>query len=179
MRDTELLARSLVLTFVDRPGIGWRPRRALAVRNYAPAASPHVLVDTATDEDLTPPISPKTSPGPMSLTRASILVSSISRRWLAAQASLGAASSGQRALERMIIPRLIMKDLGVRRQQSLPGRDHRRGRLEPGRMGDAFTPVTRNFFTVQYIRSQQAVITDVLQSPGRTGYSKPKRFTTR
>jgi outer membrane protein TolC len=81
----------------------------------------------------------------------------------AARASLAASHSGKRGVDRMILPRLFTPDLGVRRQQACHGVTIAEAGLMQAEWETRYA-ITRNFFTVQYIRSQQVVIEDVLKS---------------
>jgi hypothetical protein len=81
----------------------------------------------------------------------------------AARASLAAASTGQRAVGRMILPRLFRPDLPIRREQSAYGVTIANAALMQAEWDTRYS-ITRNFFTIQYVRSQQKVIDDVLKS---------------
>jgi hypothetical protein len=81
----------------------------------------------------------------------------------AARASLSAAQTGQRALDKMILPRLLVPDLGVRRQQACLGVTIASASLTQAEWETRYA-ITRNFFTVQYIHSQQVVVGDVLKN---------------
>jgi predicted transcriptional regulator len=127
----------------------------------SPASSPHVLVSD-TVEEAAPP-SPSKSSGPMSLDACIDLGYQHQPALAAARASLSAAQSGQRGLDRLIIPRLIQKDLPIRQQQACQGVTIAGAALTQAEAEMRYA-VTRNFFTVQYIRSQQQVVADVLRS---------------
>jgi outer membrane protein TolC len=118
---------------------------------------------TAVAEDELPPISPKTSPGKMTLDNCIDLGFQHQPALDAARASLGAAYAGQRALDKMILPRLMMRDFNVRRQQSCQGVTSASGSLTQAEWETRYA-ITRNFFTVQYVRSQREVIDDVLKN---------------
>ena len=78
----------------------------------------------------------------------------------AARASLAAAQAGKRGVDRMILPGLFAKDLPIRRQQACHGVTIAEAGLQ---QADAETrySITRNFFSVQYVRAQIEVIDDV------------------
>jgi outer membrane protein TolC len=118
---------------------------------------------TAAAEDELPPISPKTSPGKMTLDNCIDLGFQHQPALDAARASLGAAYAGQRALDKMILPRLMMKDFNVRRQQACQGVSGASGSLTQAEWETRYA-ITRNFFTVQYVRSQREVIDEVLRN---------------
>jgi hypothetical protein len=81
----------------------------------------------------------------------------------AARASLSAASTGKRALDKLLIPRLFVPDLSVRRQQACLGVTIASASLTQAEWETRYA-ITRNFFTVQYVHAQQVVIGDVLTS---------------
>jgi outer membrane protein TolC len=138
-----------------------------------PPLSPRGFVNAPTEE-LTPPISPAKSPGPMSLDACIDLGFQHQPALDAARASLAASHSGKRGVDRMILPRLFTPDLGVRRQQACHGVTIAEAGLMQAEWETRYA-ITRNFFTVQYIRSQQVVIEDVLKSLD-TGYSRAKKI---
>lgn len=141
---------------------------------YQSRSSPHVAVQTqphlaaptsvpvSSDEDL-PPISPKTSPGKMTLDACLKLGFQHQPALDAARASLSAAHSGKRALDRLIIPRLFVRDLPVRRQQACVGITIAEAGLTQAEWETRYS-ITRNFFTVQYIEMQRKVIDEVLNN---------------
>lgn len=133
------------------------------VINETPPSSVHLKVDA----DLPPPISPKVSPGPMSLDQCIELGFQHQPALAAARASLGAAESSQRAVNKLIIPRLVRKDLSIRREQACEGVTIAGAALTQAEWETRYA-VTRNFFTVQYIRSQAVVIDEVLDNLGKS-----------
>ncbi len=130
------------------------------VINETPPSSAHVKVDVPALE-LPPPISPKTSPGPMSLEACIDLGFQHQPALAAARASLRATESGKHAVDRLILPRFIKKELSVRREQACHGVTIANAGLTQAEAETRYA-VTRNFFTVQYIRSQAVVIDEVL-----------------
>src|SRR5262249_51800820 len=120
-----------------------------------------------------PPISPKTSPGKMTLDECLELGFQHQPALAAANASLNAAYSGQRALDRLLLPRLIRRDLPQRREQGCDRVQLAVAVLTQAQW-DARYAITRNFFTVQYISAQQEVIKDVLQNLDN-GYKRAKK----
>jgi outer membrane protein TolC len=129
-------------------------------------------MDKAADEAI--PISPLVSPGAMSLDACIDLGYQYQPALAAARASLAAAQSGKRGLDKLIIPRLFRKDLPIRREQACLGVQIAGAVLSQAEW-DARYAITRNFFTVQYIRSQQLVIDDVLQNLN-TGYARAEKI---
>jgi hypothetical protein len=129
---------------------------------------------SAVTEELTPPISPAKSPGPMSLDECVDLGFQHQPALDAARASLAASHSGKRGVDRLIIPRLLDKSLPVRREQACHGVTISEAALTQAEWETRYA-VTRNFFTVQYIRSQQVVVKDVLRSLD-TGYKRAKKI---
>ena len=79
----------------------------------------------------------------------------------AAQASLAAAQSGSRAVNRLILPRLLSPDLPIRRQQACVGVRIAEAGVTQAEWETRYA-ITRNFFTVQYIAAQDKVISEVL-----------------
>jgi outer membrane protein TolC len=128
----------------------------------------------AVTEELSPPISPAKSPGPMSLDACIDLGFQHQPALDAARASLAASHSGKRGVDHMILPRLFTPDLGVRRQQACHGVTIAEAGLMQAEWETRYA-ITRNFFTIQYIRSQQVVIEDVLKSLD-TGYARAKKI---
>jgi outer membrane protein TolC len=131
-----------------------------AIGCVAFAQSP-VAVNEA--ENIAAPISPAKSPGPMSLDQCLDMGFQHQPALDAARASLSAAHSGQQAVRKMILPRLMRKDLGIRREQSAYGVTIANAALSQAEWDTRYA-ITRNFFTVQYIRAQQKVVGDVLKS---------------
>lgn len=140
---------------------------AVIAGGWAYAQDPVAVRDA---ENETAPISPKVSPGPMSLDQCLEMGFQHQPSLDAARASLNAAHSGQAAVNKMIFPRLIRKDLPIRREQSGLGVTIANAALCQAEVDTRYA-ITRNFFTVQYIRAQQAVITDVLRNLDE-GYKK-------
>jgi len=139
------------------------------VRNAPPSSN-----GNAATEELTPPISPARSPGPMSLDACIDLGFQHQPALDAARASLAASHSGKRGVDRLIIPRLLDRSLPVRREQACHGVTIAEAGLTQAEWETRYA-VTRNFFTVQYIRSQQVVVQDVLRSLD-TGYARAKKI---
>ena len=139
------------------------------VRNLPPPSN-----ENTTTVELTPPISPAKSPGAMSLDACIELGFQYQPALAAARASLAASQSGQRGLNRMILPRLFTPDLGVRREQACHGVTIAEAALMQAEWETRYA-ITRNFFTVQYIRSQQVVVKDVLRSL-EEGYKKAEKL---
>jgi outer membrane protein TolC len=81
----------------------------------------------------------------------------------AARASLSAAQTGSRALNRMIIPRLFVPDLPIRRQQGCLGVTIASASLTQAEWDTRYA-ITRNFFTVQYVNMQRIVVDDTLRN---------------
>ncbi len=123
-------------------------------------ASSQVIVSEAV-EDEAPPVSPAKSTGPMSLDACIDLGFQHQPALDAARASLAAAQSGQRAVDRLIIPRLFRPDLSIRRQQACLGVTVQSAGLTQAEWDTRYA-ITRNFYTVQYIREQDKVISGVL-----------------
>jgi outer membrane protein TolC len=142
-------------------------------RTIVSNAPPSSNGNTVTEE-LTPPISPAKSPGPMSLDACIELGFQHQPALAAARASLAASQSGQRGVDRMILPRFFTPDLGVRRQQACHGVTIAEAGLMQAEWETRYA-ITRNFFTVQYIRSQQVVVDDVLKSL-ENGYRRAEKI---
>jgi hypothetical protein len=85
----------------------------------------------------------------------------------AAHSSLAAAHTASGSLNRMILPRLITPDLKIRKQQACLGISAAEGRLVQTEWDNRYA-ITRNFFTIQYVRMQADVIDDVLASMTRS-----------
>jgi outer membrane protein TolC len=139
----------------------------------AAQSPPHVLVN-ASKAELEAPISPAESPGPMSLDACIDLGFQHQPALDAARASLAASQSGKRAVDRMILPGIFAKDLPIRRKQACQGVAIAEAGLTQAEWDTRYA-ITRNFFTVQYIRSQQIVVDDVLQSLEK-GHARAKRL---
>ncbi len=129
---------------------------------------------TAAAEEIAPPISPAVSPGAMSLESCLELGFRHQPAIDAAQASLSAAYSSKRGLDRLIIPRLLTPDLGIRKQQSCEGITIAQAGLAQAEWDTRYS-ITRNFFTVQYIRAQQDVVNDVLSNLEKA-YGRAKKI---
>ncbi|MBM3994401.1 MAG: TolC family protein [Planctomycetes bacterium] len=115
------------------------------------------------DTDELPPISPKKSPGPMSLEACLNLGFQHQPLLDASRASLAAAQTGQRALEKMVFARFMAPELPIRKRQSCLGVTIAEAGLTQAEWDTRYS-ITRNFFTVQYIRSQKKVLDDVFGS---------------
>lgn len=136
-------------------------------------AAPVDVKDVAANEE-TPPISPLKSPGHMSLDQCIALGYQHQPALDAARASLSAARSGQSALNRMIIPRLFTPDYRIRLEQSCHGVNIAEAGLSQAEWETRYS-ITRNFYTVQFIRSQERVVGDVLNSLD-IGYKRAKKL---
>ena len=140
---------------------GWVSRDASvsAQERIGSLGTPQVAsVNDAAEE--APPISPAKSSGPLSLDACLELGMQHQPTLDAANASLSAAVSGKRALDRLIIPRLFTPDLGVRKQQACLGITIASAGVSQAE-ADTRYAITRNYFTVQFIRSQDQVVVDV------------------
>lgn len=93
----------------------------------------------------------------------------------AARASLAAAGDGQRALDKLIIPRLFRKDLPIRREQACLGVTIASAALSQAEVDTRYA-ITRNFFTVQYVHMQQVVIGDTLSELEKSRARADKLF---
>jgi outer membrane protein TolC len=144
-----------------------------SAQDSRPTASSNAIVHAATAE-LLPPVSPAQSPGPMSLDACIELGFQYQPALAAARASLAASQSGQRGVNRMILPRLFTPDLGVRREQACHGVTIAEAALAQAEWETRYA-ITRNFFTVQYIRSQQVVVNDVLNTLDK-GYKRAEKL---
>lgn len=146
----------------------WTGQGVVATAQPPRLAGP-VVVSTA-DEEL-PPISPKTSPGPMSLDKCIELGFQHQPAIAASQASLNAAHTGQRSINRALLARL-KPDFRFRREQSSYGVEIAGAAVTQSELETRYA-ITRNFFSVQYIRAQQIVIGEVLGNLER-GYDRAK-----
>lgn len=144
-------------------------------RDLPTPIAPETVTTPSNLPEEAPPISPAKSPGPLNLDDCLHLGLSHQPALDAARASLAAAQSGQRALDRMIIPRLIRRDFGIRREQACHGVTIANAGLTQAEWETRYA-ITRNFFTVQYIRSQDVVITDVLGSLNKSRERAQKIF---
>ncbi len=80
----------------------------------------------------------------------------------AAQASLAAAQDGRQALNNLgVLARIAAPDLPVRRQQACLGVTIAQAALAQAEWETRYA-VTRNFYTVQYVRLQQGVLEEAL-----------------
>jgi hypothetical protein len=120
------------------------------------------------------PINPETPPGPLGLDACIELGYQYQPALRAARASLGASQQGKRALDRMLIPRLFTPDLKIRRQQASQGVTIANAALTQAEWDTRYA-ITRNFFTVQYVNSQQEVIADVIKDL-QTGRERLRRI---
>lgn len=140
-----------------------------------PRFTPQVPTVSSENSEEAAPISPAKSPGPMSLDKCLDLGFEHQPALDAARASLAAAHSGQRGVNG--IPRiagLFARDLRVRRSQASHGITIADAALMQAEWDTRYS-ITRNFFTVQYIRAQQRVIDDVLRSLN-DGYAKVEKI---
>lgn len=152
-------------------------------RSYVPASTPNVVV-TQDVQPATPflpasraaeaPVSPATSPGPLSLDECLSLGMQHQPAIDAAQASLNAALSGQRSLNRLIVPRLFTPDYKVRVKQACHGVTIASAGLSQAEWETRYS-ITRNFFTVQYIRSQDVVVSETLRDLQK-GYDRANKL---
>lgn len=126
----------------------------------APPSTPHVAVNR-TNEEIAPPVTPAVSPGPLSLDACIALGFQHQPALDAARASLNAANTGRRAVDRLLLPRLFLPEYGIRRQQACLGVTIAEAGLTQAEWETRYA-ITRNFFTVQYIRAQDRVISEVL-----------------
>jgi outer membrane protein TolC len=146
-----------------RPGFAlfvltaWASQAILACAQTAPNVTP-----TAATEEAAPSV-PATSPGPLTLDACIDLGYEHQPALAAARASLGASQAGQRALQKMIIPRALRPDLKIRGEQAGQGVTIAGAALTQAEWDTRYA-ITRNFFTVQYVNSQQMVVADVLRS---------------
>ena len=131
-----------------------------------------VLPTSTTDE--APPVSPTFSPGPLSLEACLELGMAHQPALDAARASLAATEAGKRGLDRMIIPRLFRPDLAIRREQACQGLTIANAALSQAEVETRYA-ITRNFFTIQYIRAQRAVVDDVLRNLD-SGYKRAEKL---
>ncbi len=79
----------------------------------------------------------------------------------AARASLAAAQSGQRALGNMVLPRLITPDYRIREQQACLGVTIAQAGIAQTEWETRYA-VTRNYFSVLYVRQQGQILDGVL-----------------
>lgn len=80
----------------------------------------------------------------------------------AARASLSAAQTGQGALDRLLLARLVARDLSIRKQQAALGVQIAEQGLAQAEWETRYA-VTRNYFSVIYARQQEALAADVIR----------------
>jgi outer membrane protein TolC len=158
-----IMSQRLLVALTAGLALGCASPRLTAQEVIEPQPVPSVAVSRMPAEVETPPISPAVSPGPLSLDQCLALGFQHQPAIDAARASLSAAHSGQTALNRMIIPRLFTPDYRVRQQQACHGVAIAEAGLSQAEWETRYS-ITRNFYTVQYIRAQEAVINDVLNN---------------
>ena len=114
-------------------------------------------------EDAHPPISPSQSPGPMTLDQCIQLGFQHQPALDAARASVNAAHAGSRSIDRLILPRLFMRDYKIRREQA-----HLGVTIADAGMNQAVWEtryaITRNYFTMQFIDAQGKIVDEVLDN---------------
>lgn len=110
-----------------------------------------------------PPVSPAVSPGPMSLEQCISLGFQHQPALDAARASVNAANAGARAVDRLILPRLFMRDYQIRRHQSHLGVTIADAGLTQAEWETRYA-ITRNFYTMQFIEAQGTVVDEVLKN---------------
>jgi hypothetical protein len=120
-------------------------------------------ISPATHEEAPPLAAPAESAGPLTLDACIDLGMAHQPSLDAARASLSAAATGKRALDRLIFARLFAPDLGVRRQQASLGVTIASASLTQAEWETRYA-ITRNFFTVQYVHLQQQVINEALEN---------------
>jgi hypothetical protein len=86
-----------------------------------------------------------------------------SPRLAAHRASLATAEAGQRALEALHVPELLVPELPARRQQAVAGVSAAAARLDQAQREVQYA-VTRSYFTVLYAREQERVTRGVVRS---------------
>ena len=118
------------------------------------------------------PASPTQSPGPLSLDACLELGMAHQPALDAARASLAAAQAGSQSVAR--IPPFLSPDLRIRREQACQGITIAQAALTQAEWDTRYA-ITRNFFTVQYIRAQDKVVTEVLQNLDK-GYARAKKL---
>ena len=132
------------------------------------------LVVATSATNAAPPVSPAESSGVLDLDACLELGMQHQPALDAARASLAATEAGKRGLDRLIIPRLLKPELGVRREQACQGLTIANAALSQAEAETRYA-ITRNFFTVQYIRSQRIVVDDVLRNLD-TGYKRAEKL---
>ncbi len=133
----------------------------LAQAPQAASNSQRELVALATENEA-PLKSPGKSPGPKNLDQCLELGFQHQPSLDAARASLDAARIGASGINRMVLPRLFKPDMKIRSQQSTHGVTIAEASVTQAEWETRYA-ITRTFFTVQYVRSQQVVIEDVLK----------------
>ena len=132
-----------------------------------------IVAVNATAEEV-PPATPTQSPGPLSLDACLELGFQHQPSLDAARASLSAAQAGRQGLQRMILPRIIVPDYKIRMQQSCYGVTIAEAGVTQAEWETRYA-ITRNFLTVQYIRSQGTVVNEVLKNLD-TGYKRAEKL---
>lgn len=139
-----------------------------------PAVAQEVVANHAESETI-PPASPAVSPGPMSLDACIEMGMKHQPSLDAARDSLAAAYDAKRGLDNMrLIYRPLIRDLSIRKQQACEGITIQEAAYAQAEW-DARYAITRNFFTVQYVRAQQRVIDGVLRDLD-TAYKRAKKL---
>jgi outer membrane protein TolC len=108
-----------------------------------------------------PPVAPVVSP--LDLEQCIALGFQRQPALAAAHASVNAAHAGARAVDRLLIPRLFMRDYQLRRQQSHLGVTIADAGLTQAEWETRYA-ITRNYFTLQFIDSQGKVIDEVISN---------------
>jgi outer membrane protein TolC len=141
----------------------------------ANSASAQNVIVTAISTDAGPAVTPATSPGPMSLDACIELGMAHQPSLDAARASLAAANSGKGGLDNFpLFARFLVRDLKIRKEQACEGITIAQAALTQAEWDTRYA-ITRNFFTVQYIRAQKQVVESVLRDLD-DGYKKAKRL---
>jgi outer membrane protein TolC len=112
-------------------------------------------------EDESPPVSSTLPQGPLTLDQCLELGFRHQPAMDAANASLSAAYAGQRAIDKLLLPRLFMRDYKIRREQSGLGVTIANAGLTQTEWETRYA-ITRNFFTVQFVDAQGKVVDEVL-----------------
>lgn len=138
----------------------WRCRLAISFflcLGLAPAARAQPVLDL-------PPAQPARLAGPMTLTLEDcIRIGLQSQPAITAQrASVAAAQSGCKALERLTCANLISKELPIRKQQAACGVTIAQAGLDQAEWETIYA-VTRSYFTMVYAQKQARLVADVLQ----------------
>ena len=150
----------------------WASQAIVASAQGPSTPSPQAIVFRPADEAA--PISPAQSAGPLSLEECVDLGMQYQPALHAARASLSATYAGKRGVDKLRLAALFAKDLDIRRKQACQGVTIAEAALLQAEWETRYA-ITRNFFTVQYIRSQQVVVDDVLINLTK-GYTKAKRI---